>query len=207
MINLRQAISAGAMIGLNSILIKPIRGLKNIIGSDGTVFQNIVAHATIEEHHHDEMEITDHPVEVGASVTDHAFKRPAEITLHLAWSNSPSSIPGAISVAKSVLAGNGPDQVKAIYQQLLKMQASRALFILFTGKRVYTNMLCKSLTTETDFKTENILMITMQCKQLILVNSQTVNLSKDTQANPKTTGSVTDKGAASLTSSGKVVSP
>ncbi len=56
----------------------------------GPLFANV----TIEERHEDDLEITDHPVETGATITDHAFKRPAELIVHAAWSNSPNQIPG-----------------------------------------------------------------------------------------------------------------
>src|ERR1700739_4345281 len=44
-----------------------------------------VGQVTLEEIHHDEMEIEDHPIEQGAPITDHSFKKPAELTLHLGW--------------------------------------------------------------------------------------------------------------------------
>ena len=62
----------------------------------------IIAQITVEEKHHDEIEITDHPVEQGAAITDHAFKKPAEVVIRCAWSNSPGaprSLLGGISGA------------------------------------------------------------------------------------------------------------
>lgn len=56
-------------------------------------------------------------------------------------------------------------------------------------------MVCKTLATETDFKSANSLPITMVCKQVILVNTQTVEqLPKDTQAQPEKTASMVDTG-------------
>lgn len=52
---------------------------------------NIIANVTVEERHQDDLEITDHPIEQGAVISDHAFKRPVEVTIECAWSNSPST--------------------------------------------------------------------------------------------------------------------
>jgi hypothetical protein len=224
MSNFTGFVQAGLQIGLDSILIKPKRGFYNIRSQDGkvtTIYPDIIAHATVEERHHDELEVTDHPVEQGAMINDHAFKRPAEVTLHLGWSNSPPSPGGLINpliataaanspivnaganlygLAKGVqgiqsaMSGAGMEQIKAIYQTLLQLQESRALFDLYTGKRKYVNMILKSLATETDFRSSNSLPITMTCKQVILVNTKTVALSKGTQANPQATASPADKG-------------
>lgn len=217
-------VNAGLQLGLESILIKPARGIYGIVSADGAILPDIIANATIEEVHHDDLEITDHPVEQGASITDHAFKRPAEVVLKLGWSNSPvgssSMVNAAIgygaanstairSVANvveieqagvSLLGGAEPDQLIDTYQKLLQLQISRALFVIYTGKRVYTNMLCKSLATQTDAKTANVLFVTMTCRQVILVNTETVSLTKDTQKVPEATASIVPKGDKQLLS-------
>lgn len=71
-------VSAGLQLGPTAVIIRPTRK-----------FGPYTAQVTISEQHNDELEITQHPVEQGASITDHAFKRPAELTLTMGWSNSP----------------------------------------------------------------------------------------------------------------------
>jgi len=239
MSNFTGFVQAGLQIGLDSILIKPKRGFYNIRSQNGkvtTIYPDIIAHATIEERHHDELEVTDHPVEQGAMINDHAYKRPAEVTLHLGWSNSPpspgglinpliataaanspavvaganlygmargaqtvlSSLSGGVQGIQSDMSGAGMKQIIAIYDSLLKLQETRALFDLYTGKRKYVNMILKMLSTETDFKSANSLPITMTCKQVILVNTKTISLAKPVQANPKATASPVSKGKQSL---------
>lgn len=225
MSNFTGLVVAAAQLGLESILIKPTRGIFGIRTADGKILPDIIAQAVIEEKHHDELEITEHPVEQGAMITDHAFKRPAELTLRLGWSNSPTSrgnfvnpliataaanSPVALAGAnlygigqgvqgiQSQISGAGVEQIQAIYQSLLQLQESRALFVVYTGKRVYTNMVCKMLVAETDFKSENSLPITLTCKQVILVNTQTVQLPASKQSNPKMTASSTNKGTQSV---------
>jgi uncharacterized membrane protein len=72
-------LTAAAQLGLESVLFKPSRYMGPF-----------VAQVTVEEIHTDELEITDHPVETGARITDHAFMRPAEVAIHFTYSNSPS---------------------------------------------------------------------------------------------------------------------
>lgn len=166
----------------------------------------MTARATLREVHRDTLEITDHPIEQGAAISDHAFKRPAEVVIECGWSNTPS-LPGGIRGAATALLGNrlpivgkalavldtvgtvrtllngsGVDQVRAVYQQLLELQASRIPFDIYTGKRVYKNMLFRELTTTTDMATENSLLITATCRQVILVATRTVTLPINTSA-------------------------
>jgi len=72
-------VAAGAQLGLQSIIIRPTRKIGPL-----------TAQVTVSETHSDELEITQHPVEQGANISDHAFKRPAELTIVCAWSNSPA---------------------------------------------------------------------------------------------------------------------
>lgn len=217
-------VSAAMQLGSQAIVIKPTRGIygpQYVDGKELMVLPDIIANAVTEEVHHDEMDITEHPVEQGSAIADHAFKRPAELVLKMAWSNSPQTasmlnaalgfgaaqsralrnalnVVNTIDAAASLINGAQPDQIKAIYQQLLELQTRRALFVVYTGKRVYTNMMCRSLSVENDYKTENALFVTMHCKQLILVNTETVVLQKNKQANPASTASVVSKGKQSL---------
>jgi hypothetical protein len=98
------------------------------------------------------------------------------VTLQLGWSNSPN---GSIT-SLSGIAGN---DVNGIYAKLLAIKSQRQIFDLYTGKRKYSNMLIKTLITETDFKTANSLPITMTCKQIILVNTGTATFPPGTVLN------------------------
>ena len=50
----------------------------------GTIIPEVV----IEEMHRDRLIITDHPVESGAAISDHAFKMPVEVDMRVGWSDS-----------------------------------------------------------------------------------------------------------------------
>ena len=184
------------------ILIKPQRGIKDIKLPNGKTLTDIYAQATVSERHMDRMAICTHPIEQGAEITDHAFKHPAEVYLQLGWSNSPSIL-GIQSVASLIensnLSGSGLEQITAIYEQLLNLQINRAIFTIYTGKRKYTNMMCKFLATETDFKTANSLPISMECQEVILVNTRTVAFQASQVSNPSQNASPVESGTLTTT--------
>src|SRR5574341_403806 len=192
-------VTAALQLGVNAILVKP----KRSIGP-------FTAHVTLRETHTDELEITEQPVELGAQITDHVFKRPAEVVIECAWSNSPQTagifggaaavVTGTIGGVQSILTGNSLDQVRDIYQKLLALQASGDRFDVYTGKRVYKDMLLKQLVVRTDRENENSLAVTATLKQIIVVQTQivTIGAPKEAQASPESTMPEVNKGNQQL---------
>lgn len=152
----------------------------------------ITALMFIDERGVDRLTITKHPVEYGASITDHAYMEPAELTLRLMATNS---VPAALSFASGGSGGTPgpPDQpgyVENIYTKLRKLQSDRITFPVQTGKRLYENMLMTSLELTTDEKSENALMLTVVCTEIIKVSTGTVTASADVMAQAQKTGPV-----------------
>ncbi len=144
----------------------------------------IVADCTIEETGNDELTITEHPVEQGAAITDHAFVNPPGINIYAKWSNS------------SMAAGGDDSYCQSVYQDLLKLQSDRIPFDVFTPQRKYSNMLIKTITKHTDEKSENGLECTITCRNIIIVQTQTTSVPKnDQQQNPAKTGTMQNSGA------------
>lgn len=150
-----------------------------------------VADATIEEHHHDELAVTEHPVQQGASITDHSFKKNATVTIRAAWSDS------------SLQALGDPNFGKAMYDNFLELQASREPFDVMTGKRSYTNMLMTRLSEETTERTENVLVLSIECREVILVQTETVTVpNASSMKSPASTEAVQNMGTKNLTGAG-----
>lgn len=199
---------AGLQYGYSTTVPSPVRK-----------FGDFQGYLTMEEQHSDTVEITDHPIEQGAAITDHAFKRPAELTLKISWSNSPNNggLLGGIrglfstgSILVSNILGNNVNQVKEIYQKLLKAQADREPLEVFTGKRTYTDMLIRSLDVVTDQRTENVLMITVSFKQIIRVTTTTLTIEQvppANQRNPQATQAPTNAGNKTATPTTQVDQP
>lgn len=141
----------------------------------------ITMDVTVEENHTDELEITEHPVEQGAAVVDHAYVKPSTVTIKAGVSDASNK------------ATAGDKRSVAVYNALLKLQGTREPFDLVTGKRVYKNMLIKSLAVVTDQATENVLMVTAELQQIIIANVVAVAVPRSRQAKRKT-NAPTDKG-------------
>lgn len=144
----------------------------------------IAAQVTISETERDDLFITEHPVEVGAPISDHAYKRPSEVTIRAGWSTAKT---GDLSAN-----GNG------MYGILLSWQAALNPFDLYTGKRTYHNMLISGLSVQTDQHSEFALMAEITCKQIIRVSTSATQAAlspnPDNQASPENNATTQDHG-------------
>lgn len=137
----------------------------------------IRATVTIEESGTDDLEITQHPVQRGAAITDHAYVKPAALSLRLGFDATERPL-------------------EETYQQLLDLQALREPFEIITGKRVYRDMLFKSIAVTTDKATELILSVNCSFLQVILVDVVVSNIPpRRNQKNAGKTGATQKAGA------------
>lgn len=167
-------------------------GLFNALFMTRRSIGGIIPDVTIEEHHTDTLTITDHPVEQGAMITDHAFKNPAEVTMYVAWSNASLLLS---SIVSGSLFGGKLDDVNDLYGRLLELQESRVPFDLVTGKRTYNNMLIKQISNTTDADSENALFLSIHMRQIIIVETAAVLLAPTSdQEAPEDTGPVENGG-------------
>lgn len=157
----------------------------------------LVPDVVVEEEHYDEVETTDQPVEQGAAITDHAFKRPAECTVRFGWSQA-----GQATFSLVPTLGDN-DYLNRIYDQLLTLQAKFQLVGISTGRRLYMNMLIKAIETRTDEKTANVLLIRVRFRQVIIVQTQVISVpDMSSQQRPQKTAADENQGTKSLVSSG-----
>jgi hypothetical protein len=147
------------------------------------------ADATVEEHGTDSMVATTHPVEQGATITDHLYRLPAELTLEYVWSmGSPQN------------TTQDNTFLRTLYAQLLQTEADRTLLQVETGKRIYQNMALMVLDQRTDKNSENILMLRITLHEILFATTQIVSLSSSAvQAVPQKTAPVLDQGSTNLT--------
>lgn len=94
---------AALQIGATALLGRPTRGIFNIVLPDGSTLPDIIPQVVEEERHQDNLELTQHPIDQGAAVSDHAYKIPPSVILRLGWSDSPSA-PGGIVSASLIAA-------------------------------------------------------------------------------------------------------
>lgn len=164
-----------------------------LISSPVRSLNGIIPDVTIEELHRDELIITEFPVETGAAITDHAYKRPAALQMRVGFSNSSAGAAG---------------YVQQVYQRLLALQSSRRPFAVYTGKRRYRNMLISGLDVATEKSSENALMVVVGLREIILTTTQSRSATGANDAKPAedrakqglpgTTDGVTDNGQKQL---------
>jgi len=197
-----------ATTGPKPVYIKPLRQIVGIgtAGSSGSAIgtgtgagfsisstvqtqtTTIIADAVIEEVADDQMVITEQPVEQGATISDHAYKLPSRLGLEYGWSGgSPQN------------TGNDPAFLKGLYEQLLGLQTTRTLCTVYTGKRIYTNMLIQGISIRTEKETENILLVRLSMQEILIASTQQVNVpTAAVQAVPDKTAPTIPQGGRTL---------
>lgn len=133
---------------------------------------------TVEETGEDELVITEHPVQYGAEITDHAYKKNPTLSMRVQFSEAETGTP-----------------LDEIYRRMLELQNSRVPFEVVTGKRLYNDMLFASLTCTTDRNTNNVLSIAVQLKQIKIVSVMVTAVPpRAKQAQPGRTGATENAG-------------
>lgn len=157
---------------------------------------SIRVQVAIEEVYNDELTITEHPVEKGSEITDHAFKRQPDLTMRCGWSNA--DYEALLGAAEATFEGGGlpsAQYVNAIYSQLLALQEARTPFDVTTSRRLYRDMLLQGLRLTTDSKTSSALVLTATLKQIRIVSTQATKLPpREDQADPASTAETSNGG-------------
>lgn len=99
-----------------------------------------------------ELEIAEHPVESGAKISDHAWRKPYLIHLE---------------------GINGEESAIAAYNALLALQESVEPFSVLTGFRLFNNMLIESLEPERDTIFGRVLNFRATLREVIIVGTAT----------------------------------
>ncbi|HDR9029978.1 TPA: hypothetical protein QDB14_004201 [Burkholderia vietnamiensis] len=150
---------------------------------------SITVQVAIEEIYNDELVITEHPVEQGAQISDHAFKRQPDLSMQCGWSNA--DYEALLGAAEATFDGGGlpsAQYINAIYSQLLALQQARTPVDVTTSRRIYQNMLLQGLRLTVDAKTSSALILTATAKQIKIVSTQVTTLPpRENQADPAST--------------------
>ncbi|PNM24239.1 hypothetical protein A6J66_008570 [Yersinia enterocolitica] len=134
----------------------------------------LVPSVIISEKHQDALEITEHPVEVGAAVNDHAYKRAAEVTMEVGFAGGGSLLDFVDTSTIGLSLGKSPEEV---YQELRELQESREPFDVITGKRKYSNMLIRGIEVTTDKTSENVLMCVLTLREVIMSQTESIKVA------------------------------
>ena len=147
-------------------------GIRTRIG--GLYFQ-----AILKEDHNSKLRITEHPVETGANIADHAFLEPQSLSIEIGMSDA------AAYLSSSFIGENC--SVDA-FTTLKKMQASRQPLTVITRLATYQNMLIETLTSPVDFKNFRGMRATVGLREIITAATATVVMPDRASAAPQKTG-------------------
>jgi hypothetical protein len=143
--------------------------------------------------------ITDHPVEVGANVSDHARPEPDMLALECVISNTPLTTVqqqrairlGTVDFTAENALEIMPDRANICYAQLDFLRSTGALLTVVTTLRVYESMVIQSLTVPRSAQNSNGLHFTLALKQIRIVQNQFTRTPKVSKAG---TGKKVDTG-------------
>ena len=113
--------------------------------------------AVFRTEHSANMIITEHPVQTGAPIADHAYLEPEEITCEIGMTDV-----------------NGDGVSVQMYQQLRELMARREPFTLVTRLHSYNDMLISALSVPDDYTTMFALKAGIVFKQVRVVQVATV---------------------------------
>jgi hypothetical protein len=134
---------------------------------------------TLEESGLDELEIAKHPIQDGAQVSDNAYLKSATLSIKAQFNDNEAPL-------------------QEVYERLRTLQAKREVFDVVTGKRLYKNMLMKSIAQTTDATSENTLSVSFAFEEIIIVQVEVASLpARAKQKQPAKTGATQNAGAKS----------
>lgn len=156
--------------------------MASIIPKGGRLIGTIIPDLIIEESTTDAIELTSHPVQNGAAITDHKYRKPTTLKLTM------------------MQGGDTQADLSTKYQALLDLQNGTTLFDVTTPKRIYKNMQIKTLSCNTDKNTENILSVTAELQEVIIVSVTVTNVpARNNQKEPQKTGATENAGTKQAT--------
>lgn len=112
------------------------------------------------EQHVFSADLTENPVETGASVTDNYIKKPRQLTLEVA-----------------------ADAPQIIWQVLKRVREDARPFNVVTGLDVYQSMMIKDVSVERDFSSARILSGSIQLQEVIF--AETARIAVEANQTPK----------------------
>ena len=124
--------------------------------------------AVLQLDHAQEMQLTAHPVQSGANIADHAFQKPARLSMDIGMSDAMDSfVAGQWSGAQSKSVN--------CYQTMLALEQARSLVIVNTRLNTYRNMVITAFHTRDDNKTKHGLRATITFEEVFMAQVTTSN--------------------------------
>lgn len=152
------------------VLIRPSITFFGAIDSGEDESASYFFDAIIKEEHTTSLRMTEHPVQTGANITDHAFVLPARVVLEIGMSDVMDSL------VQGQFADWGTRSISA-FQTLKKIQAARTLLNVTTHLHSYKNMLIEQIHTPHDYKTVTALRCMVSLKEIFMAVVEKIKIS------------------------------
>lgn len=142
---------------------------------------------TVSELHQADVEITEHPTEEGADVTDHVRPKPVQLTLEGIISNTPINR----TQARRVVDAQGTQLTTTSLEDAIRGQVGYAeeafvklteikdegrLITVVTPLKSYSNMVIRSLSVPRDARTGDALRFTAMLQEIRVVRNKTTTV-------------------------------
>jgi len=126
--------------------------------------------AFLRSTHTSRLSITQHPVQVGAALTDHAFLQPKELSMEIGMSDAATSlVPGQFT-------GGWSRSVQA-FKVLQELQALRVPLQVHSRLGLYQNMLIEEISAPDDYTTLYGLRCTVLLREIMVAQVRTIKIS------------------------------
>jgi hypothetical protein len=147
----------------------------------GTLFPD----CTLEESYDDRVQITSHPVEKGANISDHAFLLPKTIEMRIGWSDS---------------SGKNDQWSISKYEEILRLQADLEPLDVTTGKRLHKNMMISGISVTNDERTKYSVLAVVRLSEVRFASVLTnVSVNRINMLFPQSTAAQENIGAVQPT--------
>lgn len=125
--------------------------------------------------------VTEHPVETGASISDHSFINPAVLEMQIGMTDV------AVSIADGQFKATGaPSRSIAAFMVLDELMKQRVPMQVVTRIKIYQNMLITNISVPDDYLTGNGLKATVTFKEILVAVVRTVKISARPQSTDTT---------------------
>jgi hypothetical protein len=131
--------------------------------------------ATLQVSHSSRVEVTDHPVEDGSTISDHTRVLPKRLTLGIVVSNDPVILLAAENAQPSVAGGDPSTRAQDALAELQRLQEQGQLVTVRTFLRDYDNMIIEDINAPRDAKTGNVLSASLSLRELIIATTELVD--------------------------------
>lgn len=153
-------------------------------------FGNFVFDAVFSTDHSANLTVTQHPVQSGASISDHAYMEPDEVSIEI----------GMTDVASDATSAGTSRSVNA-YTQLRAIMEQREPVTLITRLKTYQNMIITSMSAPDDYKTMHALRVSVYFQQINIVSVSTIAV-QETVTGSKSSASGSSSSSKKSTSGG-----